>query len=47
VEGRGLTKGNTQQTPTPRTQGRNGVTNGLLRVREADPSERFYAIHPR
>ena len=54
VEERGLTKGNTQQSATPRTQGRAGVSNGLLRVREAAgrdrypyPSVRFYATYPR
>ncbi len=47
VEGRGLTKGNTQQTATLRTQSRDGVTNGLLRVREAarrDKRARFTSM---
>jgi hypothetical protein len=35
VEGRRLTEGNVQQTTTPRTQSRIGVSLGLLGVREA------------
>jgi len=35
VEGRQLTKGNTLQTARPRTQSREGMSIGLLRVREA------------
>ena len=44
VEGRRLTEGNAQQTATPRTQSRTGVSFGLLRVREAarrDKGARF------
>lgn len=44
VEGRRLTEGNAQQTATPRTQSRIGVSFGLLRVREAarrDKGARF------
>jgi len=47
VEGRGLTKGNTQQTATLRTQSRTRVSNGLLRVREVarrDKRARFTAL---
>lgn len=47
AEGRGLTKGNTQQSATPRTQCRAGVSNGLLRVREVarqDRCARFTAL---
>lgn len=36
VEGRRLTKGNTPQTASLRTQSREGLSNGLLRVREAE-----------
>ena len=36
VEERESTKGNAEQTTTPRTQCRTGVTSGLRRVREAD-----------
>ena len=45
VEGRRLTKGNTPQTASLRTQSREGLSIGLLRVRGADGG--LYAIHPR
>jgi group II intron reverse transcriptase/maturase len=47
TEGRGLAKGNMRQTAMPRTQGRSGVSNGLLRVREVarrDRRARFTAL---
>lgn len=47
AEGRGLTKGNTSQTTTPRTQCRDRVSNGLGRVREVARREkgvRFTAL---
>jgi len=34
VEGRRSTKGNAEQAATPRTQGRTGVSSGLLRMRK-------------
>ncbi len=45
VEGRRLTKGNTPQTASLRTQSRERLSIGLLRVRGADGG--LYAIHPR
>jgi RNA-directed DNA polymerase len=47
IEGRGLTKGNSLEQNTPRTQGRIGVPSALERVREAARSnkgERFTAL---
>jgi len=47
VEGRGLAKGNAEQRDTCRTQGRESVTTGLDRVREAakrDKEMRFTAL---
>ena len=47
VEGRRPAKGNTLQTPTPRTQSRTGVSRGLEGVREAarrDRRARFTAL---
>ncbi|MCK4304542.1 MAG: maturase [Candidatus Eisenbacteria sp.] len=47
VEGRRLTKGNTEQTATLRTQSRTGVSIGLLGVREAarkDKKQKFTAL---
>ena len=47
TEGRGLTKGNTRQPATHRTQSRGRVSNGLLRVREVarrDKRVRFTAL---
>jgi hypothetical protein len=41
VEGRQLTKGNTPQAARPRTQSWEGLSTGLLRVREV------FAMHPR
>jgi len=40
VKGRRLTKGNTPQTASPRTQSREGLSIGLLRVREAARRDR-------
>ena len=45
VEGRRLTKGNAPQTASLRTQSREGLSIGLLRVRGADGD--LFAIHPR
>ena len=47
MEGRELTKGNTLEQNTPRTQGRSGVPSALERVREAarrNKGERFTAL---
>jgi RNA-directed DNA polymerase len=44
MEGRGSTKGNTEETAVARTQSRSTTSIGLRGVREA---ERFYATHPR
>lgn len=47
VEGRRLTKGNTEHTATLRTQSRTGVSIGLLGVREAarrDKKQKFTAL---
>jgi len=45
VEGRRLTKGNTPQTASLRTQSREGLSIGLLCVREV--ASGFFAIYPR
>ena len=45
VEGRPLTKENTEQTDPSQTPSRGSGPNGLERVREA--AVRFYATHPR
>ena len=47
AEGRRRVKGNARQTPTPRTQGREDVSDGLQRVREAarrDKRAKFTAL---
>ena len=47
VEGRRSTKGNAEQTATPRTQGRAGVSSGLQRVRKVareDKDARFTSL---
>ncbi len=45
VEGRRLTKGNTPQPASLRTQSREGLSIGLLRVGGADGG--LFAMHPR